>query len=144
MEVTTHSREQIKKLESAMRSMPQAEGIVTTHHFSPGMYLRKVYRPAGTVIVGKVHKAPHFFLCAAGQILVSGPSGVKTLNPGDVIESTPGTKRATYALTDAIGITVHLTDKTDIEEIERELIEPDDEALFDALNEVKHQLLEAA
>ena len=119
-----------------MVTMPQAE-LVTEHQFSPGMYMRKLFRPAGTLIVGKVHKQPHFFLCAKGEIIAWTESGMKRLQAGDVIESKPGTKRVTLAVTDAIGITIHRTDKTDLDEIEAELIEPDPSALFDARNKLK-------
>jgi quercetin dioxygenase-like cupin family protein len=119
-----------------MVTMPQAE-LVTEHQFSPGMYMRKLFRPAGTLIVGKVHKEPHFFLCAKGEIIAWTESGMKRLQAGDVIESKPGTKRVTLAVTDAIGITIHRTDKTDLDEIEVELIEPDPSALFDARNKLK-------
>ena len=130
------SREQVERLQAEMASMPQAE-LMTEHQFSPGMYLRKVFRPAGTLIVGKVHKEPHFFLCAKGEIIAWTESGMKRLQAGDVVESKPGTKRVTLAVTDAIGITIHKTDKTDLDEIEAELIEPDTTALFDANNEIK-------
>jgi len=130
------SREQIESLQAQMVTMPQAE-LVTEHQFSPGMYMRKLYRPAGTLIVGKVHKEPHFFLCAKGEIIAWTESGMKRLQAGDVIESKPGTKRVTLAVTDAIGITIHRTDKTDLDEIEAELIEPDKTALFDARNDIK-------
>jgi quercetin dioxygenase-like cupin family protein len=130
------SREQIESLQAQMVTMPQAE-LVTEHQFSPGMYMRKLYRPAGTLIVGKVHKEPHFFLCAKGEIIAWTESGMKRLQAGDVIESKPGTKRVTLAVTDAIGITIHRTDKTDLDEIEAELIEPDPSALFDARNKLK-------
>ena len=130
------SREQVERLQAQMATMPQAE-LVTEHQFSPGMYMRKLYRPAGTLIVGKVHKEPHFFLCAKGEIIAWTESGMKRLQAGDVIESKPGTKRVTLAVTDAIGITIHRTDKTDLDEIEAELIEPDPSALFDARNKLK-------
>ena len=130
------SREQVERLQAQMVTMPQAE-LVTEHQFSPGMYMRKLFRPAGTLIVGKVHKEPHFFLCAKGEIIAWTESGMKRLQAGDVIESKPGTKRVTLAVTDAIGITIHRTDKTDLDEIEAELIEPDTTALFDAKNDIK-------
>ena len=130
------SREQVERLQAEMVTMPQAE-LVTEHQFSPGMYMRKLFRPAGTLIVGKVHKEPHFFLCAKGEIIAWTESGMKRLQAGDVIESKPGTKRVTLAVTDAIGITIHRTDKTDLDEIEAELIEPDPSALFDARNKLK-------
>jgi hypothetical protein len=62
--------------------------------------------------------------------------------PGDVIESQPGTKRIILALTDAIAINVHKTDKTDLDEIEAELLEPEPAALFDASNNLKFPELE--
>jgi len=135
------SRDQIERLQAEMSLMPQAE-LKTEHSFSPGMYLRKVFRPAGTLIVGKVHKEPHFFLCAKGEIIAWTENGMKRLQAGDVVESKPGTKRVTLAVTDAIGITIHRTDKTDLDEIEAELIEPDTTALFDANNDIKKLKIE--
>lgn len=130
------SREQIDRLQAEMAKLPQAE-LETEHFFSPGMYLRRVYRPAGTLIVGKVHKKPHFFLCAKGEIIAWTETGMRKLQAGDVVESQPGTKRVTLAVIDSIGVTVHLTDKTDLDEIEQELVEPDDLALFDSSNKLK-------
>lgn len=130
------TRQQIDRLQSEMVKLPQAE-LQTEHFFSPGMYCRRVYRPAGTLIVGKVHKEPHFFLCAMGEIIAWTETGMKKLRAGDVVECQPGTKRVTLAVTDAIGITIHKTDKTDLDEIETELVEPDDLALFDSSNKLK-------
>lgn len=127
-------RQKVERLQAAMAQMPQVSDMKTEHYFVPGMYCRKLFRKAGTVIVGKVHLAPHFFLCAAGEIAVMDGDTVKTLRAGDVIECKPGTKRATLAITDAVGITIHKTDKTDLDEIEAELIEPDHTALFDSSN----------
>lgn len=115
--------------------MPQAK-LVTEHFFSPGMYLRRVYRQAGTLIVGKVHKHPHFFLCAKGEIIAWTENGMKRLKAGDVVECLPGTKRVTLAVEDSIGVTIHKTDKTDIAEIEDELVEPDKTALFGTGNKL--------
>ena len=130
------TREQIERLQAEMVKMPQLE-LQTEHFFSPGMYCRRVYRPAGTLIVGKVHKQPHFFLCAKGEIIAWTENGMKKMQAGDVIESKAGTKRVTMATMDSIGITIHKTDKTDLDEIEAELVEPDEMALFDSSNKLK-------
>ena len=130
------SREQIDRLQSEMVKMPQVE-LQTDHFFSPGMYCRRVFRPAGTLIVGKVHKLPHFFLCAKGEIIAWTEKGMKKLQAGDVVECQPGTKRVTLSTQDSIGVTIHKTDKTDLDEIETELVEPDDTALFDSDNKLK-------
>ena len=128
--------EQINRLQGEMMKMPQAE-LPTEHYFSDGMYCRKLRRPAGTLIVGKVHKKDHFFLCAAGEIIAWSEKGMVTMRAGDIIESKAGTKRVTLAVEDSIGVTFHRTDKTDLNEIESELIEPDEAALFDAHNKLK-------
>ena len=135
------TREEIDRLQSEMSVMPQAE-LETEHYFSGGMYCRKLTRPAGTLIVGKVHKKDHFFLCAKGEIIAWSEGGMRHLYAGDVICSKPGTKRVTLAVTDAIGITFHKTNKTNLDKIEKELIEPDELALFDSTNKIKVQALE--
>lgn len=129
----TEQRAKVLALEAQMREMPQAEGLVTSHFFADGMYARVLFRPAGTLIVGKVHRREHFYIVARGRVQV----GQKVLEAGAVIVSAPGTKRAVYALEDSICMTVHRTDLTDIEAIEGELIEDDPQALFDARNDVR-------
>jgi quercetin dioxygenase-like cupin family protein len=128
--------EQINKLQHEMSGMPQVE-FKTDHYFSEGMYCRKVFRPAGTLIVGKVHKKDHLFICTKGEIIAWTEKGMKKLVAGDIIECKSGTKRVTLATMDSIGTTVHRTDKTDLDEIEAELIEPDETALFDSSNKLK-------
>lgn len=136
------TREEIERLQAGMVAgirdgslrVPQ---IRTEHYFSNGMYCRKVWREKDACIVGKVHLKDHLFMCAAGEIAAWTETGMRILKAGDVVESKAGTKRTTLALTDAIGITVHRTDKTDLDEIEAELIETDETALFDAGNQVK-------
>jgi quercetin dioxygenase-like cupin family protein len=135
------TREEILRLQDEMAKMPQAE-LKTEHYFSQGMYCRKVFRKAGTIIVGKVHKKDHFFMCAQGQIIAWSEKGMVTLSAGDVLCSKAGTKRVTMAVTDAIGITVHKTNKTDLDKIEKELIEPDELALYDSSNNIKVKALE--
>lgn len=134
------TRQEIDRLQMEMSKFPQAE-LQTEHYFSDGMYCRKVFRSAGTLIVGKVHKKPHFFVVAKGQIIAWTENGMKTLNEGDVVCSQSGTKRVTLAITDAIGITIHQTDKTDLDELESELIEPDEAAMLDSDNKLKKSLL---
>jgi quercetin dioxygenase-like cupin family protein len=134
--------EQIGRLQEEISKMPQADSMVTEHFFSDGMYCRRVFRKAGTLIVGKVHLKDHFFICTKGEIIAWTENGMKKLSAGDIIECKRGTKRVTLATVDSIGTTVHRTDKTNLDEIEAELIEPDDKALFDSSNKLKDWALE--
>ena len=44
-------------------------------------------------------------------------------------------------MVDSIGITVHKTDKTDLDEIEAELVEYDEASMFDSGNKLKNPAL---
>ena len=135
-------REQINKLQEEVSKLPQVEDMVTDHFFADGMYSRRVFRKAGTLIVGKVHLKDHLFICTKGEIIAWTEKGMKKLSAGDIIECKSGTKRVTLATMDSIGTTVHRTDKTNLDEIEAELIEPDETALFDSSNKLKSIVIE--
>ena len=139
---TVPDAEQIGRLQEEISKMPQADGMITDHFFADGMYSRRVFRKAGTLIVGKVHLKDHFFICTKGEIIAWTENGMKKLSAGDIIECKRGTKRVTLATMDSIGTTVHKTDKTDLDEIEAELIEPDKTALFDSSNKLKSIVIE--
>jgi quercetin dioxygenase-like cupin family protein len=136
------NKEEIGRLQEEISKLPQADGMITDHFFSDGMYSRRVFRKAGTLIVGKVHLKDHFFICTKGEIIAWTEKGMKKLSAGDIIECKQGTKRVTLATMDSIGTTVHRTDKTDLDEIEAELIEPDETALFDSSNKLKSIVIE--
>jgi mannose-6-phosphate isomerase-like protein (cupin superfamily) len=135
--ISSPTRDQIDQLQAEMVKMPQVE-LQTEHYFVPGMYCRRVYRPAGTLIVGKVHKHPHFFLCAKGEIIAWTENGMKKLQAGDVVECKPGTKRVTLATQDSIGVTIHKTEETELDKIELELVEPDETSMFNSGNKLKY------
>jgi hypothetical protein len=135
------NKEQIGHLQEELSKFEQIEPL-TEHYFSNGMYCRKMFMPAGMLVVGKVHKQDHFFICTKGEIVAWTENGMKNMACGDIIESKLGTKRVIYAVTDSIITNVHKTDKTDLDEIEAELIEPDETALFDSSNKLKDWALE--
>jgi len=141
IEAKIPTRDEIQRLQHEMSKLPQAE-LPTEHYFHGGMYCRKMICPAGALIVGKVHKKDHFFLCAKGEMIAWTENGMKHLYAGDVVESKPGTKRVIMAILDAIGINFHLTDKTDLDEVEAELVEPDVFSMFDSANKLKAPALE--
>jgi len=133
--------DEIKRLQYEMKDAPQPE-LETEHYFSGGMYCRKLIAPAGLLLVGKVHKKDHFFMCAKGQIIAWSENGMVTLNEGDILCSKAGTKRVILSVTDSIYINFHKTNKTNIDKIEKELIEPDELALYDSRNKLKAEALE--
>lgn len=131
------SRAKIDQLHAVMATMPQAPAFETVHFFAGGMYCRKIMIPADTTIVSKVHKSEHLFIGCSGELKVSGQGADYTLRSGDVIPSKIGTKRAVYAVTDVVCITVHKTDLTTIDGLEDELIEDDGLSMYDVNNHPK-------
>lgn len=134
---TIAARAAIDHLQREMSGMPQVE-LPTEHFFADGMYARVLPRPAGTLIVGKVHRKEHFYIVCCGTVRITqGDGAAREVTGPAVLVSAPGTKRAVLALTDATCMTVHRTKKRNLDKIEQELIEPDTHALFDARNKLK-------
>ena len=135
-------RTALNGMQSLMATLPQLE-LGTEHRFADGMYARILSRMAGDLIVGKVHRREHFYIIAKGCVAVSdGGEPAQVHEAGTVLVSKPGTKRAVLALEDSICMTVHRTDKLNLDDIENELIEPDPGALFDAGNNLKAEAIE--
>lgn len=130
----------VQALQDAMLEMPQYEPP-TEHLFHGGMYCRQVWRPAGCTIVGKVHKKEHFYVVVSGTICVTTDDGVQTVTGPKVLCSRPGTKRAVYAVTDALCMTFHVADAQTVEEAEDELVEPDNSSKFLVGNKVKQEVI---
>jgi quercetin dioxygenase-like cupin family protein len=133
-------KSRVLALEEALRSLPPVE-LDTKHYFAQGMYCRALELKAGWTIVGKVHKAEHFFILAKGKLAVTVDDKVTVLEAPAVIVSGPGVKRAGHAIEDCVCLNIHRTDKIDLNEIEEELIEPDPLALYDASNRLKVEVL---
>lgn len=96
------------------------------HHFAPGAYGREMTIPAGLVVVGKIHKHAHINVISKGRVQVfTEQDGVLELAAPCTFVSSPGTKRVVHVLEETVWTTVHVTDKTDLAEIEREVIATD-------------------
>lgn len=141
MNIANHAKTNVEKLQAEMSKYPQYEPP-TQHIFHGGMYCRQVWRPAGCVIVGKVHKKEHFYMVVSGTVVVTTDEGVQTLTAPALLCSTPGTKRAVYAETDAICMTIHRVDSTTVEDVESELVEDDPDSMFAVGNKIKHTEIE--
>ena len=128
-------REIILEVERQMRARPDAvgpEAFVTRHHFAPGTYAREIELPAGSRVVGKIHRESHVNVISKGHCLVATPDGgVEELCAPFTFISAPGTKRVVWALADTVWTTIHANpaNVTDLDKLEAQLISPTFEAL---------------
>lgn len=122
-------REAILRLQDAIISEGRDVGPASCpvkHHFAPGSYGREMTLPAGLVVVGKIHKHAHINVISKGRVQVfTEQEGVLELAAPYTFVSSPGTKRVVHVLEETVWTTVHVTDKTDLAEIEREVIATD-------------------
>jgi len=135
------TREQVEALEAELKLMPQVD-IKTEHYFSGGMYCRKFYGPKDMLVVGKTHRKNHFFICAKGEAITWSEKGMIHIREGDVICSKPNTKRVVLCLTDCILITCQKTRHTNLDKIEKEVMYPEENALYNSSNILKAKALE--
>jgi hypothetical protein len=117
-------RESILAVQEELAKFPQVE-LNITHHFAPGAYGRECFLAAGTMAIGKLHRHTHLNVISKGRIYVATEFGTELLEAPATFVSQAGTKRAVYALEDTIWTTIHVTDETDLEKVEAEVICPD-------------------
>jgi hypothetical protein len=134
-------RQKVENLQREISKLLQYEPK-TTHTFHAGMYCREVWRPAGVLVVGKVHKKEHFYLIVSGTVAITTDDGVQLVTGPHLLCSTPGTKRAVYAETDALCMTFHVVDAKTIEDAEAELVETDENSMFTIGNTIKDKQVE--
>ena len=140
------SEEAISRLKNELLKLPQFEPI-TRHHFANGMYMRTLWSPADTVIVGKVHKTEHFYALLTGIIQVTTDQGVVELNATrdgpQVLICPVGTRRAVCVIEDAWRMNVHLNpdNLSDIDAIEAMIAEHDESSKFLPGNRLKQEMI---
>lgn len=97
--------------------------IPIEHFFSEGLYGRHMTVPEDGVVVGKVHKHAHLAILLEGTVRVSSKYGTALYSAPYVINVNAGDKRAFHAVTKVKYMTVHVTDETDLDKLEQELVE---------------------
>lgn len=117
------TREEIMDLQDRL-SVAVAQGefkepeMPLRHIFTDGAYARELTMPAGSVVIGKIHKHAHLNFITKGKVEVATEFGREVFTAPYTFVSEPGTKRAVYILEDTVWTTVHVTQETDLEKIE--------------------------
>lgn len=134
--------ERVDELEVYMAENYQIIDCPLVHRFTPGMYIREIFMPAGSLITSKIHKTEHPFTVSKGKVAVSidGKDWEEFEAPYTGITK-PGTRRILYIIEDCIWTTYHVNSDNceDLEEIENKLIEKRENTL---LNDIMNKKLE--
>jgi hypothetical protein len=97
----------ITELERDLAKLPQQE-MPLNHVFTPGLYQRSIFMPAGTLLTSRIHLTEHPFVISMGVISVwSDDAGWQTFNAVHMGVTKPGTRRVLFAHTDTIWTTTH-------------------------------------
>lgn len=99
------------------------------HTFSGGIYIREMRLDKGTFIIGKRHRHETCNILMSGTITVYLGDGkpVTKISGPTIITSDPMIRKIAYCHDDAVFLNIHPTNKTDINEIEKEFIITEDE-----------------
>ena len=124
--VAQTDREKIADAVRFMRELPQAE-CPTKHYFAPGIYIREIFMPADTYVIGKIHRTEHFNTLLTGKCGLFEADGTQTILKAPLtFVSQPGVQKALYIYEDCLWQTIHVTKERDMEALEAEIIEPDE------------------
>lgn len=116
-EISTPMREKVHQLEAALVNELQVDCPVR-HHFSPGIYAREITIPAGTVLVGAVHRMDSIAVLSSGRLLLVTDAGVVEVSAPHTVHCRAGCKNAAYALETAVW-TNFLPNPTDEKDVDR-------------------------
>jgi hypothetical protein len=95
------------------------------HMFAPGIYVRQVQMPAGSLIVGHLHKTPHLNIFLKGRLTLINDDGSRLeLTAPMICVANPGRKMA-YIHEDSTWLNLHATDITDVVTLEALYLEMD-------------------
>ena len=116
-------REYVLDMQDYLAEKEQTETPVE-NAFAPGVYIRTIYMPKHTFVIGKTHLTEHFNIVRTGKanVMIDGVYGM--FQTSDMFTSKAGSKKVLWILEDMIWSTVHPTNETDMQVLEDKLILP--------------------
>lgn len=112
---------QINAADKLIAQAPQVH--MPLHHvFTPGLYSRSIFIPAGTIATTYIHLHNHPFVISMGSVLVwTDEEKWERLQASHIGVTKAGTRRILYAETNVIWHTFHVTNETDLNKLVDEL-----------------------
>jgi len=126
------TREEIQTIQHIIEGWADAkhrEDYTIFHTFADGMYTREMHVEKGEIIVGEIHRNDHIVNLLKGSLIVIDEFGNRRLDAPCSFVSKSGVKRVGYILDDCVWQDIHRTEKTTIDEAEKEIFVSDYEEL---------------
>lgn len=145
-EVAKGQKIDLDLIEAYMLTQPASEkaSIPVHHHFGPGIYIRQITIPKGTIALGHEQRFSHTNILISGAVAMYSDDGVTVLQAPLIFTGKPGRKIGA-AIEDCVWMNIFATDETDIEKLEEMIVAKSDtfkayktlEAQYAALEESK-------
>ena len=130
-EIMKSRDEVIDVVENIIANQPQVECPVT-HRFTPNMYIREVFVPAGTILTSEIHKEEHPHVLSLGKITMwDGEGGQITVSAPYSGITKANARRVVYVHEDCIFTTFHVTQATNVEDVEKDIFVEYENTLMD-------------
>ena len=138
LEIAKSRDEVIDVVENIIANQPQIECPVT-HRFTPNMYIREVFVPAGTILTSEIHKKEHPHVLSLGKITMwDGEGGEITVSAPYCGVTKENARRVVLVHEDCIFTTFHVTEATNVDDAEKDIFVEYENVLLD--EEVKSKL----
>lgn len=102
------------------------------HRFGPGVYIREVTLPAGTLAIGHRHKFAHINIVLKGTVLVLNDNGTTSEVVAPYVYTSQPGRKVVFAKTEVVWQNIFSTDETDVEKLEAHLLDKSDAWLEDS------------
>jgi hypothetical protein len=126
--------DKIDELEAAMMVCDPVD-CPLNHKFLPGIYIREILMPAGSLVTSMIHKTTHAYFVLQGKVsVISENFGEQYIESPFTGTTLPNTRRVLYIHENCVWITVHPTS-----------IQPKDgspEALMEAVALIEDEILD--
>ena len=133
-EIQIPSSQDIKSLENFQNYISSLPGALVgdseeylkicplKHSFVDGAYVREIFLPKHHLFITKIHKKTHPYFVMRGCVSVMVDGKIARITGPHTGITKAGTRRVIWTHEDTVWVTVHVTNKTDISEIEKEVI----------------------
>ena len=105
------------------------------HKFLPGLYIREILMPAGSLVTSMIHKTIHPYFVLQGKVTVYSENfGIQEITAPFTGTTLPNTRRVLYIHENCVWVTVHATSIKPIDDSA--------EAIKEAVRRIEEEILE--